>query len=173
MGTSLHIFLKFKFLSICEIWRFNISFSAHTFFIHFHFVHLERLNLLLLFYFNFFSILWCNSHTGSDHPQEELAKFGYKSQSKAENFKNLTYYILATSWRTYFLNLGNLRMFFPGNMANLARIFIRKNLLYESHWNFIWHKSDENLSPGSEVVHRGGVNRGESMLERFSYKAYK
>jgi hypothetical protein len=31
MGTGLRIFLKFKFLSICEIWRFNVSFSAPPF----------------------------------------------------------------------------------------------------------------------------------------------
>jgi hypothetical protein len=35
------------------------------------------------------------SHT-SNHPQEELAKFGYKSEGKAENFMNPTvYWILA------------------------------------------------------------------------------
>ncbi len=34
------------------------------------------------------SVLWC-SCTGN-HPQEELTKFGYKSKSKVENFKNPT-----------------------------------------------------------------------------------
>jgi hypothetical protein len=34
------------------------------------------------------SVLWC-SCTGN-HPQEELTKFGYRSKSKVENFKNPT-----------------------------------------------------------------------------------
>ncbi len=66
----------------------------------------------------------------------ELAKFGYKSQRKVENFKNPTYYILATSWNL-FSKFGQFQNFFPGNMANLAHVFIQTNLLYESHWNFI------------------------------------
>ncbi len=36
--------------------------------------------------FSFFPILLCN-HTG-DCPEEELAKFGYKSERKVEKFKN-------------------------------------------------------------------------------------
>jgi hypothetical protein len=40
------------------------------------------------FFFLFFSILWCN-HT-DNHPQEELAKFGYNSERKVEIFKNCT-----------------------------------------------------------------------------------
>jgi hypothetical protein len=35
-----------------------------------------------------FSILWC-SHTGY-HSQEELARFGYRSERKVEKFKNTT-----------------------------------------------------------------------------------
>jgi hypothetical protein len=35
-----------------------------------------------------FSIQFCNIITGVNHPQEELAKFGYKLERKVENFKN-------------------------------------------------------------------------------------
>ncbi len=44
----------------------------------------------------FFSILWCRQ-TG-DHPQEDLAKFGYIPNMKVENFKKPSY-ILAAYWK--------------------------------------------------------------------------
>jgi hypothetical protein len=175
MGTSLRIFLKFKFLSICENWRFNISFSAPPFdSLSFHAFRKIYFLLFIIFYFYFYSILWCSSHTGSHHPQEEFSQIWLQvTEQSGKLQENLTNYILATSWRTYFLNLGNLRIFFPGNMANLARIFIQKNLLYESHWNFIWHKSDENLlSPGRRWPIGLEWIEG-SPRWRDSYKAYK
>jgi hypothetical protein len=39
----------------------------------------------LFIFIYIFSVLGC-SHTG-DHPQEEVAKFGYKSEKKVEKFK--------------------------------------------------------------------------------------
>jgi len=37
------------------------------------------------------------------HPQEELAKFGYKSERKIENFKNVAIFLQASG--TYCLNM--------------------------------------------------------------------
>jgi hypothetical protein len=34
---------------------------------------------------------------GGHHPQEELAKFGHRSERKVENFEN-PLYVLATCW---------------------------------------------------------------------------
>jgi hypothetical protein len=42
------------------------------------------------FFFIFFSFQFCDVAHTSDHPQEGLAKFGYKSERKVENFKNPT-----------------------------------------------------------------------------------
>jgi hypothetical protein len=66
----------------------------------------------------FFSILWCN-HT-SDHAQEELARFGYRSERKVENVKNL-----AIFWQPAGTNISSLRS------CALAHFF-HKNPFYES-----------------------------------------
>ncbi len=62
----------------------------------------------------------CCSDTGN-HPQEELAKFGYLSERKVENFKNPTIFQqlfaetyclnMASSEKTF--SLGNFGTFFP------------------------------------------------------------
>jgi hypothetical protein len=71
----------------------------------------------------FFSIL-LGSHT-SDYPQEELAKFGYRSERKMEKCKNPTK-ILAT-----YLNLlykyDNFGTKIPPNLVTLVNFFT-KNL---------------------------------------------
>ncbi len=48
-------------------------------------------NVLEMHNHSFLPILWC-SHNGN-HPQEELAKFGYKSERKVENLKNLVIFL--------------------------------------------------------------------------------
>jgi hypothetical protein len=62
--------------------------------------------------------LWC-SHTGH-HPQEELAKFDYKSERKVEIFKNPTIVLQPAGtccqniviWESFPLNLATLVHFF-------------------------------------------------------------
>jgi hypothetical protein len=46
--------------------------------------------------FFFFPTLWC-SHTG-DHPQEKLAKFGYKSEKKVKKNKESCYDLVTCSY---------------------------------------------------------------------------
>jgi len=59
-----------------------------------------------------------------DHPQDELAKFGYRSEKKVKNFKNL-----AIVWRfaeTYCLN-----------MAISGNVFYNQNLKIWQLWHAI------------------------------------
>jgi len=106
--------------------------------------------------------LWCR-HTGSDHPQEELAKFGYKSQRKVESFKNPTYYILATSWNL-FSKFGQFQNFFSWKYGKLGSCF------FFSEKSFVWvtlalylTQKWRKFVTESEVAHRHGVNSGESV----------
>ncbi len=76
-------------------------------------------------------ILW--DMWSSDHPQEDLAIFGNRSESKVETFRNL-----AIIWQhavTYCLNLAIWKKF-PHNLATLGHFFPPKTPLYESHWPF-------------------------------------
>ncbi len=92
----------------------------------------------------FFPILWC-SHT-SDHPQEELAKFGYSLlERKVENFQNPSIF-----WRpagTYCLNRVTLDKSIPQNMAILAPFFFTKISLHELPWIFIFSTKWQKFAP--------------------------
>jgi hypothetical protein len=44
------------------------------------------------FFLFFLAILWRSHHTGN-HPQEELAKFGYRSERKVKKFKNAVIFL--------------------------------------------------------------------------------
>jgi hypothetical protein len=72
----------------------------------------------------FLPILWC-SHT-RDHPQEELAKFGYSSERTEEKLRILLYFGCHVG--TYCLNMANLHQIF-------CNIFFGANLV------LIWKKS--------------------------------
>jgi hypothetical protein len=84
--------------------------------------------------------LWTN-HIG-DHPQEELAKFGYRSERKLkiENWKNL-----ATFWcpiGTYCPKFGDSFFLNPRNFVILAHLF-QKCPLYNLHYILLvakWNK---------------------------------
>ncbi len=62
-----------------------------------------------------FQFLWC-SQTG-DHPQEDLAKFGYKPYLKVENFKN-PFIFLTTRWNLLLKSgeLNFISLLKPGKM---------------------------------------------------------
>jgi hypothetical protein len=82
--------------------------------------------------FSLFFQFFVDSHW--HHPQEELAKFGYKLERKVINFKNS-----ANLWwpaRTFCLKYVNFRIKFPRNLATLEQFF-HKNPLYELHWIFL------------------------------------
>jgi hypothetical protein len=79
----------------------------------------------------FLSISWC-SHSG-DHPQEELAKFGYKTERKIGKLWE-SCYILATC-----CNLLSIYGNFRKNSLEIWWLSVHsfhKNPLYESDWNF-------------------------------------
>jgi hypothetical protein len=69
------------------------------------------------------SILQCSHNR--DHPQDELAKFGYRSETKIERFKNP-----AIFWQpagTYCPNVAISSL----KSGNIGTFFIHKNALYE------------------------------------------
>jgi hypothetical protein len=86
----------------------------------------------------FFQILW-GKWTGN-HPQENLAKFGYKSERKVNVFWNLT--ILWWHARTYHLNLTNF-LKIPRNIATLGH-FPPINPLYRVATLYFWSPIGKN-----------------------------
>jgi len=100
----------------------------------------------------FFPILWC-SHT-SDHPQEELAKFGYSLlERKVENFQNPSIF-----WRpagTYCLNRVTLDKSIPQNMAILAPFFSQKFLCMSCPGFLFFPPSGKNLPPKKKTTGPG------------------
>jgi hypothetical protein len=89
----------------------------------------------------FLSILSC-SYIGN-HPQEGLAKFGYRSKRKVENNKNCAiFWWLA---RTYCLNMVISEFFFlPLNLATLVHFFF-------SQKSFVWVTLDLFLSSSGKI----------------------
>jgi hypothetical protein len=89
----------------------------------------------------FLSILSC-SYIGN-HPQEGLAKFGYRSKRKVENNKNCAiFWWLA---RTYCLNMVISELFFlPLNLATLVHFFF-------SQKSFVWVTLDLFLSFSGKI----------------------
>ncbi len=82
----------------------------------------HRTRLIIYFY----SILW-GWWTGN-RPQEDLAKFGYRSQRRAEIFGYLTIFLQHATPSS--LNLA-ISQFFPQNMANLERKFQEKTFVWK------------------------------------------
>jgi len=72
----------------------------------------------------FFKKLWCN-HVG-DHPQEWLAKLGYRLERKVENFKNPTifWWLVGTY---YCLKYDNFRI-----------LWLMFNFFHKSPWNELY-----------------------------------
>jgi hypothetical protein len=89
----------------------------------------------------FVSILQC-SHT-SNHPQKELAKFGYKSERKAENFINPAVYLELAE--ACCLNKA-IQNFSPQKSANLGAFFSHISPLYVLQWIFFCHQVAEILA---------------------------
>jgi hypothetical protein len=76
------------------------------------------------------------SQIGDNHPQEELAKFGYMSKRKVEKFKNLAIFWRPAGWnllskygdfRNHFLEIWPL---------TLMHSFSQKSFCMSLHWNF-------------------------------------
>jgi hypothetical protein len=70
----------------------------------------------------FFKKLWCN-HVG-DHPQEWLAKLGYRLERKVENFKNPTifWWLVGTYYCLKYDNLRLLWLWFKFSFTNLLEM---------------------------------------------------
>ncbi len=93
-----------------------------------HYVHRR------LFSFSFFSILW-HSHT-CNHPQEELAKFGYTSERKVKKFKNHTLF-----WRLnmaiseeQFLEIWRLLFFTGFFCCQVVKVHPKNKNAGAQHW---------------------------------------
>jgi hypothetical protein len=72
-----------------------------------------------------------------NHSHEELAKFGYRSERKVDNFQNPTMF-----WQplgTYCLNMATFEKQFPQNVATWA-YFSKKNPLYPFAFGFFFPK---------------------------------
>jgi hypothetical protein len=80
----------------------------------------------------FYSILW-GWWTGN-YPQEDLAKFGYRSQRKVEIFGYLTICLQHT--RPSSLNLA-ISQFFPSKYGDFGKKIPRKNLCMKNLWRRI------------------------------------
>jgi hypothetical protein len=80
----------------------------------------------------FFSFFWIQPLAGctGDHPQEELAKFGYRSERKVEQFKNHAIFIFWNLLSKY----DNFRKKMPQTLVTLALFFSQKIFL----WAFIF-----------------------------------
>jgi hypothetical protein len=81
--------------------------------------------------------LWCR-HTG-DHPQEEIAKFSYRQESKVENFKKI-FKDPAIFWRpagTYCLNMTISGIFFPLKSGDFGVFFCE---LFSFFFFLFWQK---------------------------------
>jgi len=74
----------------------------------------------------FFSFFWIQPLAGctGDHPQEELAKFGYRSERKVEQFKNHAIFIFWNLLSKY----DNFRKKNSSNSGDFGTFFFTKNL---------------------------------------------
>jgi hypothetical protein len=86
-----------------------------------------------------FPILWCN-HIG-DHPQEELARFGYRSERKVENLKNLVI-DFGMCWNILCKN-GDFTIF-SLKSGNFGALFSQKSFAWVALY-FLLLLSDKNL----------------------------
>ncbi len=89
----------------------------------------------------FFSFFWIQPLAGctGDHPQEELAKFGYRSERKVEQFKNHAIFIFWNLLSKY----DNFRKKIAQTLVTLALFFSQKFFLWACFFLFVakWRKS--------------------------------
>jgi len=128
MGTTCNHFLALLYLIFKKWWNFA------------EITHFTLKRSCFLQSFLYIETLWC-SHIG-DHPQEELAKLGDKSERRVESFKNP-----ATFWRpalTYYLNMANSeeKNKIPWNQM-IWLFFFPTKILCTSSTAFFWSPSDE------------------------------
>ncbi len=81
-----------------------------------------------------FSNLW--GRWVNDHPQEDLAKFGYRSERKVEMFRN--YVIFWWYARIYCPNMAISEIKSNSCNVELWAIFFQNNPSYLSHWVVFW-----------------------------------
>jgi hypothetical protein len=99
----------------------------------------------------FFQILW--GRCCSDHPQEDLAKFGYRSERKEEKFRNP-----AIFWQhalTYCLTLviSKIKNKKSSKSGDFEPFFPQKNPLYKLHWLFLWVTRMQNFTKKTTLKH--------------------
>jgi hypothetical protein len=91
----------------------------------------------------FVPLLWCSHHVG-DHLQEDLAKFGYRSEREIEKIKKIPaiyIYILATFWNLLF-KYDDFRIFFF-----LRNLWLWHIQFFNTKNTFVWVALDFLLSP--------------------------
>ncbi len=99
------------------------------------------LMLFIYLFFPFFSpILW--RWWIGNHPPENLAKFGYRSERKLYLFSNPALYL--ATYKNLWSKYGKFNFCFPQNMVTLGLFFLRK-ILWTSHNPFcFWSPSGKN-----------------------------
>jgi hypothetical protein len=109
--------------------------------------------------------LWCSQ--SDDHPENNLAKFGYIPDMKVNRNRSLLYSWLLTE--TYHKNLTIWIFPFFGNLMNLGHFFRRK-ILFIICWNNIFAGWDlvkicqlKKLSCASQI----GSNPGDDTQPKF------
>ncbi len=95
--------------------------------------------------FYFFIFVWL-----VDHLQENLAKFGYRSERKVEFLE--THHILA-KWKNLWsiLYTSWFQVFFPWNMVNLGLFFPQKSLFGQSLSPFIFVINWQNFITNKNI----------------------
>jgi hypothetical protein len=103
-----------------------------------YFTNLKKQDCFWIGVFLFPPILW--GRWSHDHPLEHLAKFGYRSDRKVENFRNPD---ILFWWHaeTYSLNL-TISEKKSLNSDTLGHFF-QENPFYEWHWLFFFHQAEK------------------------------
>jgi len=83
----------------------------------------------------------CHVATLGDHPQEQSAKFGYRSKRKEENFKNpIIFWQLTGSWNLLSKIWQFQNFVFPSKSGDFGAFLSTKILWLNCNWIFFVNK---------------------------------
>jgi hypothetical protein len=100
--------------------------------------------------FILFLVQFCDVVTLANHPQEELAKFDYKSERKIQNFKNPPY-SLPTCWNPL-SKYGTKKEIKSSKFGDFVQFFL-KNLLYHVALDiYIFGCSDAKICQQKKIL---------------------
>jgi len=116
--------------------------------------------------FILFLVQFCDVVTLANHPQEELAKFDYKSERKVQNFKNPPY-SLPTCWNPL-SKYGTKKEIKSSKFGDFVQFFL-KNLLYHVALDiYIFGCSDAKICQQKNTYLCTDVRCSPNTLGKFS-----